>query len=203
MFDGLSGLDKANALYLAIILVAVLVGSASLRGIGFGRAARMAGAWIVIFAVILVAATYQYEAKDVFGRLTGAVDPARGRVAGNEFHIRSRDDGHFWVRASIDDEPVLFLIDTGASGIVLTEAAARRVGIDPTRLAYDGIAQTANGSVRVGSTRVAKLEVGPIIRTNVRVSVTEGALDTNLLGMDFLRTLGSWRVESETLIMLP
>jgi aspartyl protease family protein len=203
MFDGLSGMDRANALYLAIILVAVLIGSASLRGIGIGRAVRMAGAWVAIFAVILIAATYQNEAKDVFGRLTGAVDPARGRVEGNEFHIRSRDDGHFWVRAEIDDEPVLFLIDTGASGIVLTEDAARRVGIDPARLAYDGMAQTANGSVRVAGTRVAKLEVGPIVRTNMRVSVTEGALDTNLLGMDFLRTLGSWRVEGGTLIIRP
>lgn len=203
MFDGLSGMDKANALYLAIILVVVLVGSASLRGIGFGRGARMAAAWVAIFGAIIIAATYQDEAKGVFGRLTGAIDPARGRIAGNEFHIRSRDDGHFWVRASINEEPVLFLIDTGASGIMLTDDAARRVGIDPARLAYDGVAQTANGSVRVAGTRVGKLEVGPIIRTDMRVSVSEGALDTNLLGMDFLRTLGGWRVEGETLIMRP
>lgn len=203
MFDGLDGMDKANALYLAIILVVVLLGSASLRNIGFGRALRMAAAWVAIFAVIIVVATYQDEVKGVFGRLTGAVDPARGRVEGQEFHLRARDDGHFWVRARINDEAVLFLIDTGASGIVLTEEAAKRVGIDPARLAYDGVAMTANGSVRVGGTRVAKLEVGPIIRTDIRVDVTEGELDTNLLGMAFLRTLGSWRVEGETLIMRP
>lgn len=203
MFDGLGDMDKANALYLSIILLVVLIGSVSLRRVGWRRGAGMAAAWVAIFGVIIVAATYSEDAKGVIGRLTGAVDPARGHVEGNEFHIRSRDDGHFWVRARINDEAVLFLIDTGASGIVLTEEAAKRVGIDPARLAYDGVAMTANGSVRVGGTRVAKLEVGPIIRTDIRVDVTEGELDTNLLGMAFLRTLGSWRVEGETLIMRP
>ena len=203
MFDGLDGMDKANALYLSIILVAVLIGSLSLRRVGVKRLAGMAGAWIAIFAVILVATSYQDEAKGVFGRLTGAVDPARGRVEGNEFHVRARDDGHFWVRGAIDGEPLLFLVDTGATDIMLTAEAARRVGIDVDALSFDRVARTANGVVRGAGTRVRQLEIGPIVRSDVPVSVTEGALDTNLLGMQFLRTLGGWRVEGETLIMRP
>lgn len=203
MFDGLDGTDKAYALYLSIILVAVLIGSASLRGIGFGRALRMAAAWVAIFALILIATTYRDEANSVFGRLVGEVDPARGRVEGQEFHLRARDDGHFWVRGAINDEPVLFLVDTGASGIVLTSDAAERIGIDVSTLTFDQAARTANGTVRGAGTRVAKLEIGPIIRSDMPVSVTEGELDTNLLGMSFLRTLSGWRVEGDTLIMRP
>lgn len=203
MFDGLDSYDKANALYLSIILLVVLIGSASLRRIGFGRALGMAAAWIAIFAAIIIATTYRDDANAVFGRLTGAVDPARGRIEGQEFHIRSRRDGHFWVRAEINDEPVLFLIDTGASGIVLTAATAERVGIDADKLVFDQMARTANGTVRGAGARVAKLEVGPIVRTDMPVSITQGELDTNLLGMAFLRTLGGWRVEGESLIMRP
>lgn len=203
MFDGLGGDDKAYALYLSIILVAVLIGSASLRGIGFGRALKMAAVWVAIFAVIIIATTYRDDANAIFGRFVGEVDPARGRIEGQEFHIRSRSDGHFWVRAEINDEPVLFLIDTGASGIVLTAATAERVGIDPDRLVFDQMARTANGTVRGAGTRVAKLEVGPIVRTDMPVSVTQGELDTNLLGMAFMRTLGGWRVEGDSLIMRP
>ncbi len=203
MFDGLGDMDKAQALYLAIILLVVLIGSASLRQIGFGRAAKMVLAWVAIFAVIIVFASYRDDLGGIFGRMVGNVDPASGYTEGNEFHVRARDDGHFWVRAKIDDQSVLFLVDTGASGIVLTEDAARRVGIDPAALTYTGLASTANGQVRVASTRVAKLEVGEIVRTNVVVNVTEGELDANLLGMAFLRTLGSWRVEGETLVMRP
>jgi aspartyl protease family protein len=203
MFDGLDGYDKANALYLSIILVVVLIGSASLRRIGFGRALVMATAWIAIFAVIVIATTYRDDANAIFGRLVGEVDPARGRVEGQEFHIRSRSDGHFWVRAEINDEPVLFLIDTGASGIVLTASTAERIGIDPDKLIFDQMARTANGTVRGAGTRVAKLEVGPIVRTDMPVSITQGELDTNLLGMAFLRTLGGWRVEGDSLIMRP
>lgn len=203
MFDGLDDMDKANALYLSIILIVVLIGSASLRRIGFGKALGMAAAWIGIFTVILIAATYRDEAAAVFGRVTSEVDPARGHVEGNEFHVQARDDGHFWVRAEIDGTPLLFLVDTGASDIVLTDSAAERVGIDVAQLEFDRIARTANGTVRGAGARVRQLEVGPIVRSDVPVSVTEGALDTNLLGMSFLRTLSGWRVEGDTLILRP
>jgi len=203
MLDGLDDMDKANALYLSIILLVVLVGSASLRRIGFGKALGMAAAWVGIFAVILIATTYRDEAAMVFARVAGEVDPARGRIEGHEFHIRARDDGHFWVRAEIDGVPLLFLVDTGASDVVLTAAAAARVGIDVRQLEFDRIARTANGTVRGAGARVRQMEVGPIVRSNVPVSVTEGALDTNLLGMSFLRTLGGWRVEGDKLILRP
>jgi aspartyl protease family protein len=203
MFDGLGDMDKAGALYLSILLLVVLIGSASLRRIGFRRGFGMAAAWLLIFAVVILAASYREESAGVFRRLTGAIDPARGQVVGDAFSIGAREDGHFWVRAEINDQPILFLVDTGASGIVLTDAAAERVGIDPARLTYDGVAATANGNVRVAGTRIAKLEVGPIVRTDMRVEVTEGELDANLLGMAFLRTLSSWRVEGDTLIMHP
>lgn len=203
MYDALDGMDKANAIYLSIILVVVLIGSASLRRMGPGRAIGMAAAWIAMFAVIIIATTYSDDSKAIFGRFIGEVDPARGRVQGREFHIRSRSDGHFWVRAEINDASVLFLIDTGASGIVLTADTAARIGIDVDTLVFDQMARTANGTVRGASTRVAKLEVGPIVRTDMPVSVTLGELDTNLLGMTFLRTLGGWRVEGDSLIMRP
>lgn len=203
MFDGLGDMDKANALYLAIILIVVLIGSASLRNIGFRRGLGMAAAWVGIFAVIITIAAYREDAKAIFGRAVGNVDPASGRVEGQEFLVKARDDGHFWVRATINGEGVLFLVDTGATDIVLTDEAAARVGIDVAKLTFDRVARTANGEVRGAGTRVATLEVGPIIRTDMPVSVTEGALDANLLGMSFLRTLSSWRVEGDTLIMRP
>ena len=203
MFDGLGDMDKANAVYLAIILIFVLIGSASLRNIGFKRAFGMAAAWAGIFAVVLIVASYREETAGVFARLRGEVDPAGGRVVGQELLVKARDDGHFWVRGSINDEPVLFLVDTGASGIVLTAAAAQRVGIDPSTLSFDEVARTANGAVRGASTTVDTLEVGPIVRSDVRVSVTQGDLDTNLLGMAFLRTLSGWRVEGDTLMLRP
>lgn len=203
MFDGLDSYDKANAIYLAILLLVVLVSSASLRHVGFGRLAKMALAWIAIFGAILLMTAYREDAGAIFSRVAAEADPARGHSEDGEFSLRARNDGHFWVRAEIEDQPVLFLVDTGASGIVLTAEAARRVGIDPAKLTFNHYARTANGVVRGAGARVAKLEVGPIVRTDIAVNVTDGALDTNLLGMDFLRTLSSWRVEGDTLVMRP
>ncbi len=203
MFEGVDNFDKANALYLTVLLIVVLASAVSLRGQSLGHLARMAFAWIGIFAVILIVFAYREEAGGIFSRTAAELDPARGRTEMGEFRLNARSDGHFWVRAEINDEPVLFLVDTGASGIVLTADAARRVGIDTAKLTYDRIAQTANGPVRGAVTRVATLEVGPIVRSDVAVDVTQGELDTNLLGMAFLRTLGGWRVEGDTLIMRP
>jgi aspartyl protease family protein len=203
MFEALGNFAKADAIYLTIILIAVLAGSLSMRREGFGRLAKMALAWVAIFGVILIAVAYRDDAQAVFARVAGEADPARGRVEGGEFRLRARSDGHFWVRAEVNGEPVLFLIDTGASGVVLTTDAARRVGIDPDNLTYDQIARTANGAVRGASARVSTIEVGPIVRSDMPVSVTEGELDTNLLGMRFLQTLSGWRVEGDTLIMRP
>lgn len=203
MFEGLDSFDKANALYLTILLVFVATASLSLRRVGFGRLARMALAWIGIFTVLLVIAAYRDEAKGVLDRVVAEADPARGRIEGSEFTLRARSDGHFWVRGKVNGEPVLFLIDTGASGIVLTNEAARRAGIDFGALSFDQIARTANGAVRGAGTRVAMLEVGPIARSDVPVSITEGDLEVSLLGMQFLRTLRGWRVEGDTLFLTP
>ena len=71
MFDGLDGMDKANALYLAILLVVVLLGSASLRNIGFGRGLRMAAAWVAIFAVILITSSIISVMKTLMPGLMG------------------------------------------------------------------------------------------------------------------------------------
>ncbi len=193
-----------NAVYLSIVLLLVLAGSVSLRREAFGKTVRNALVWVCIFVVLVLAASFRDESGAWFGRLRGELDPASGSTTGHgEFRVRARADGHFWVRATIDGAETLFLVDTGASDIVLTPATARRAGIDVKRLRYDGVASTANGMVKSASTSVARLEVGPIARANMRVSVSGGELDTNLLGMRFLNTLRGWRVEGQALVLSP
>ncbi|MGZ3305436.1 MAG: retropepsin-like aspartic protease family protein, partial [Asticcacaulis sp.] len=46
-------------------------------------------------------------------------------------------DGHFWANATVNDKAVRFLVDTGATVVVLTEADAQRLGIDKTTLVFD------------------------------------------------------------------
>lgn len=96
-------------------------------------------------------------------------------------------DGHYYLTAEVNGAPVRFTIDTGASGIVLTQADARAAGITPDDLAFIGRAFTANGEVRTAPVRLESFVVGPVRDENLRAYVNEGAMDGSLLGMSYLQ----------------
>ncbi len=88
-----------------------------------------------------------------------------------------------------------FLIDTGASDIVLAPEDARRIGIDMGALTYSRSYQTANGLGEGAPLRIDSLRMGPIWLTDVPASVNRAPMDTSLLGMSFLRQIGSFEIE--------
>lgn len=95
-------------------------------------------------------------------------------------------DGHYYLTAQINGQPITFTVDTGATEIVLSEADARAVGIDTANLAYIGRAYTANGEVRTAPVRLESFAVGDIRDQRLRAYVNEGAMDGSLLGMSYL-----------------
>lgn len=207
MLEGINDWDKGQLITLSVLIAVLLFSSFAIRGTGFVRTIRMLLAWAAIFALVFIAATYREDTTrilgDIRGRVTGELDPASGVATADGFRIRARQDGHFWVRARVNGEPVLFIVDTGATDIVLGHDAARRLGIDVSKLSYNRIAMTANGAIRAGRAPLGVVEVGPIARSGLRASITERDSGVNLLGMSFLRTLSGWRVERDTLIMTP
>ena len=108
-----------------------------------------------------------------------------------------------WARAEVNGKPVTFLVDSGASVIGLSTDTARGIGIDVDKLRYDGVVQTANGSMPVARVRLDRVQVGPIVRDNLTAFVAPGIGDTNVLGMNFLNSLSAWRVEDGWLILKP
>jgi aspartyl protease family protein len=96
---------------------------------------------------------------------------------------------------------VEFLVDTGASEVVLSTQDARRAGFDPEKLAYLGRASTANGIVQTASVRVDELALGEIRDRNLRVSVTRGEMDKSLLGMTYLQRWSSIEIRNGALVL--
>jgi aspartyl protease family protein len=96
-----------------------------------------------------------------------------------------------------------FLVDTGATEVVLTLEDARRVGLNPDNLAFIGRARTANGTVSTASARVDSLTLGRISFDNARVSVNGGDMDQSLLGMTFLSQIGRLEMRDNMLILEP
>ena len=117
--------------------------------------------------------------------------------------FRARQGGHFVVEARVNGAPVVFLVDTGASDVVLTPADARRIGINPNALSYTRRYSTANGPVEGAPVTLNRVNVGGIELENVRASVTRGEMAGSLLGMSFLGRLGGYEVRDGVLTLRP
>ena len=94
-----------------------------------------------------------------------------------------------------------FVVDTGATGIVLTLDDARAAGIDTSNLAYVGRALTANGEVRTAPVVLETISVGPLNDSRIRATVNEGEMEQSLLGMDYLQRFSSVEISGGKLIL--
>ena len=101
--------------------------------------------------------------------------------------LQSDGSGQFRVEARVDGRPVNFLVDTGASAIVLNEKSAAWLGIHPAARDYTVRTQTANGVGKAARARLNQIEVNGItVRDVDALVVSDESLSTNLLGMSFL-----------------
>jgi aspartyl protease family protein len=96
---------------------------------------------------------------------------------------------------------VRFIVDTGATGVVLSPDDARRIGVDMAGLRYTEVAETANGIGYGAPLTADRLEVGPIAMSDFKMSVNQAPMSASLLGMSFLRRLESFRVEDHKLVL--
>ena len=110
-------------------------------------------------------------------------------------------DGHYYLTLSADGAAIPFVVDTGATDIVLTQSDAARAGIDVDRLVYTGMANTANGTVRTARATIDRLELGGIVDRNVGVWVNEGQMETSLLGMAYLQRFERLEITDGTLVL--
>jgi len=113
------------------------------------------------------------------------VPEGKGRVM-----LFAESNGHYHTDGLINGKAVRFLVDTGATAVALSGAAAERIGIDYRRNGRPGIAQTAAGMVRTYNLTLFSVQVGDIVLYNVEAGVIEGNFPTEvLLGMSFLGQL--------------
>jgi aspartyl protease family protein len=188
----------------AAILMLVLVGSSlAARQLPIGQAVRLALAWLLIFAVIFVGYSFRDELIGAGRRVTGNLFDGGGRTEGGTLRVPMAEDGHFWVRATVNGTKLRFLIDSGATTTSLSTAAARSAGVAIDESGFPVMLETANGPAQARRARIEQMSVGPIRTRDLAVLVSPGLGSTNLLGMNFLSSLESWRVEGRTLVLQP
>jgi aspartyl protease family protein len=106
---------------------------------------------------------YRFELSAVRDRFLGELVPGQGQEGtGGEIRFRAGGGGHFRLKAFVNDLPLQFLVDTGASDVVLAPADAVRVGFDLNQLNYSRRYQTANGIVKGAPVELGRVQIGPI-----------------------------------------
>ncbi|MDT9599346.1 TIGR02281 family clan AA aspartic protease [Sphingosinicella rhizophila] len=109
-------------------------------------------------------------------------------------------DRHFYANALVNGVEIRFMIDTGASTIVLTGEDARRAGLGTGE--YSARAIGAGGELRLMPVRLARLSAGPLVAESVPAMVAEqGRLPVSLLGQTFLDQFESVAIEGDTMIL--
>ena len=194
----MSGDDNARMLYLGLCLVLVASSLVGMR-LPIGKAVKMLLAWLVIFGVAFSLFTFRGEFS-AFGSRLKAEATGAPIEAGEEMRIAMRDDGHFWVTASVNGHAAPFLVDSGASITTISPAVASAADV-ATGMRVSRV-ETANGSVQMAVATADQFKVGSIARDDFTIHVNN-ADDTNVLGMNLLSSLTSWRVDGNTLILRP
>jgi aspartyl protease family protein len=149
--------------------------------------------------VVLQQAPYQPELARITQRL--GIDDQR--VVGNELRVSMAADGHFWVNATINGVERRMLIDSGATVTALSQSTTEAAGVDKDLTFASVILRTANGTAPARTGSVDELRVGNIIARNLKVVTAAGLGNTDVIGMNFLSQLASWRVEGRTLVLVP
>jgi len=200
--ETLSKGDRPDAWYLFGLLALVSSGLIRLRRVDLPATLRSLLIWSAILSLLLLGYVNRGELEAAGAKLRTALIPEQA-MSGPKGEVvvgRGANDG-FYVAGAINGAPARFLIDTGATDVVLNREDAARAGVAVPAGAFSRPSETANG-VGYGAPGVVKtLTVGSIRLSDVPVQINQAPMSTSLLGMTFLKRLDSFQIHGDQLIL--
>jgi aspartyl protease family protein len=196
--DALASPEAVYALLLIVLIAAGLIA----RRLPLRQYAKMIGAWIAIFFLIFVIFSFRPEMAMMWDRVKGELTGApRQSMEGDKLRLVRQDDGHFWLRASINGVNADFMVDSGATVTAMGDALARKTNVE-----LDGrkiLLETANGQIEARSGNVAEFRIGDFQVDDLDVVVGDNFGDVNVVGMNFLDSFASWKVQGDVMELTP
>lgn len=184
-----------RVIYLVVLLLAVGGWLIAENRESLGKTARTFVVWGLIFLGLM-------GGYGLWGDIREDIMPRQSVIEdGTGIAVPRAADGHFHLTLRMNGVPVDFLVDTGATDVVLTRRDAERVGLDPDDLVFLGRARTANGLVETAYASVDTVELGPMTFQGVDVAVNGGQMSGSLLGMSFLRRFDRLEIADDRLIL--
>lgn len=191
----MSDMEIGRLVYLGLLAVVLLAYLLVANRQGLGTTLRHAVLWGLIFLGVVAGSMLWLDIRD--GLVPGrAVSFGEGTIA-----VPRGPGGHYYATLEVNGVPVRFVVDTGATDVVLAQADARRVGFDPATLNYSGRARTANGVVETARVTLDEIAFGAFADRGVEAWVTGGELDISLLGMSYLGRFERIAIERGELVL--
>lgn len=185
-----------------VLLALVLAGALLRRVPVVGRVVSLI-TWIALIGAMVFALGERERFDPYLSRIASALKIGDQEVVGEEVRIRMSPDGHFWARATLGGVERRMLIDSGATVTALSPATAAAAGLEVRDPVVPLILRTANGAIRAQTAEVPELRLGTIAARDLDVVVSAGLGNTDVIGMNLLSRLKSWRVEGRTLVLVP
>jgi aspartyl protease family protein len=186
---------QARFFYLALLGMVVVSGIFySYRG-RLGTAAQHAAIWVLIFLGVTIAYGFKDQlASQLYPGIAQSLDD-------RTISLRRAGDGHFYARVRVNGTAIRFMVDTGATNLVLSQRDARQAGFSLDSLNFVLPTNTANGRVYGAGVVLDRVELGGYVDRDVRAMVNGGEMNSSLLGMDYLDRFRSFSVEGDRLLL--
>lgn len=159
-----------------------------------GKSLQQAAIWVLIFLGVI-------GAYGLWEDISRNVTSRQATINDNQISVPRGSDGHYYLTLDINDTPVRFVVDTGATQVVLSQRDATRIGFDPDNLGFFGSAVTANGVVPTAPVTLDRVALGPISDMNVPAVVNGGQMESSLLGMTYLGRFDRIEISGNELVL--
>lgn len=187
--------QTARFLYLALLGAAIAFWFFVQNRERISRKLQYAAVWGLIFVGVVAAYGLWGDIRRDALRMP-QISEATGEIT-----VPMAPDGHFYLPLEINGASVQFVVDTGATDMVLTKSDARRAGIDLGKVQFWGQAMTANGTVRVAPVTLDTVRLGGVTDRSVPASVNEGEMSGSLLGMSYLRRFSRIEIAAGQMVL--
>jgi len=199
-----------RALPQSILLLAAFVAmGVSLLGTAIARRNRELGYMLRgggTLGLVAILGLVVVQLARVDGRFDVAI-PRLGlpqqEVSGGETRIPLHRDGHFWIEAQVNGQPARFMVDTGATLTAISTQTAAATGVEPRKGGLPVQLTTANGVIAAELASIGRMEFGNIRADGLDAVIAPNLNGMNVVGMNLLSRLASWRVENNMLILVP
>jgi aspartyl protease family protein len=194
--------DLPQIIYLVALLAFLLSSFFFNKQIKASKVFAQLSIWLVITFILIAIYSFRFEFLNLKQRVAGELFPSKiSRIGERKLAIKAANDGHFYINILVNGKKIRFMVDTGASDIVLNYSDAQKLGINFKEISSFRRYQTANGFVVNGMINIEEMQLENIKFNNIQVAVSSKDIGNSLLGMSFLSQFEKYEFYQNNLVL--